>query len=324
MMSRRRFLRTVTASLLAAPLGAEAQQAAGRPRIGWLTSSVIHEANVHAFRDGMRGLGHGEVAIEFRAADGHTERIGALAADLVRLKVDVIVVDGGAAAVVVKQAIRDIPVVVGVMGDPLRQGLVASLARPGGNLTGFSISTGPELIGKRLGLLREVVPELTRVGLVWNETNAMSRAQLEDAQHAARTLAITIASLGVRDTAGIGHAFGEAVRTRAAAVLTIADAFLWSQRGHIVALARRHQLPAMYPESEFVTAGGLLAYGPNVPDNFRRAAGYVDRILKGARPGDLPIERPTKFDLAINLGTARALGITIPSAVLLQATMVIE
>jgi putative ABC transport system substrate-binding protein len=310
--------------LVVVPLAVEAQPAGKIPRIGWLTSSVIHEANVNAFQEGMRALGYAAVAIEFRAAAGHTDRLPALAAELVRLKVDVIVVDGGAAASAAKHAISDVPIVAGVMGDPLRGGIVASLARPGGNITGFSISTGPELIGKRLGLLREAVPGLARVGVVWNETNRMSRPQLEDVADAAKTLVIAVAPFGVRDNAGISRAFADAARDRVGAVLTIADAFLWSQREQIVALAARHRLPAIYPESEFVTAGGLLAYGPNVPDNFRRAAAYVDRILRGARPGDLPIERPTKFDLLVNLKTARALGLSIPPSLRLQATQIVE
>ena len=309
---------------LGTPLVAQAQPWGKVPRIGWLTSSVIHEPNVNAFREGMRGLGHGEVSIEFRAAAGQADRLPALASELVRLKPDVIVVDGGTAAIAAKHAISDVPVVVGAMADPVRDGIVASLARPGANITGFTISTGPELNGKRLDLLREMVPTLVKVAVVWNEGNPTSRRALEDVADAAKTLRIAIVSVGTLDSAGITRAFADAARNRVGAVLTLSDAFLWSQREHIVATAARYRLPAIYPEPEFATAGGLIAYGPNVPDNFRRAAAYVDRILKGTRPGDLPIERPTRFDLLVNHKTAKALGLKIPPSLLLRADQVIE
>jgi putative tryptophan/tyrosine transport system substrate-binding protein len=323
-MDRRTFLAGTGAVLLAAPLAAEAQATGKIPRIGWLTGGAIHESNLNAFREGMRALGYSEVAIEFRAAAGHADRLPAFAAELVRLKVDLMLIDGGAAAVAAKRATSDVPVVVGAMGDPVRDGIVASLARPGGNITGFSISTGPELIGKRLDLIRETVPGLARVAVVWNESNPTSRLGLQDVADAAKTLGIAVVPLGLRDAPGISHAFGEAARSRVGAVLTVSDAFLWSQREHVVALAARYRLPAIYSEPEFVSAGGLIAYGPNIPDNFRRAAVYVDRILKGARPGDLPIEQPTKFDLVINLKTAKALGLTIPPSLLGRADEVIQ
>jgi len=309
---------------LGAPLIARAQPGGKVPRIGWLTSSVIHEPNVNAFREGMRALGYGEVSIDFRAAAGHADRLPTLALELVRLKVDVVLVDGGTAAIAAKHAISDVPVVVGAMADPVRDGIAASLARPGGNITGFSISTGPELNAKRLDLIREAVPGVARVAVVWNEGNPSSRAGLKDVTGAAKALGIAIVPLGVLDAPGISRAFADAVRSRVGAVLTLSDAFLWSQREHIVAMAVRYRLPAIYPESQFVTAGGLLAYGPDVPDNFRRAAAYVDGILKGARPGDLPIQRPTKFDLIVNLRTAKALGLTIPPSLLLRADQVLE
>jgi putative ABC transport system substrate-binding protein len=318
----------VTAALslifLAAPLVAQAQPGGKVPRIGWLTSSVIHEANVNAFREGMRDLGYSEVSIDFRAAAGHADRLPTLASELVRLKVDVVLVDGGTAAIAAKHVIFDVPVVVGAMADPVRDGIVASLARPGGNITGFSISTGPELNGKRLDLIREAVPGVGRMAVVWNEGNPSSRAGLKDVTDAAKALGIAIVPLGVSDAPAISRAFADALRSRVGAVLTLSDAFLWSQREHIAALAARYRLPAIYPEPEFVAAGGLLAYGPSIPDNFRRAAAYVDRILKGARPGDLPIQRPTRFDLFVNLKTAKALGLTLPPSLLLQAAQVVE
>jgi ABC-type uncharacterized transport system substrate-binding protein len=309
---------------LAAPLMARAQPGGKVPRLGWLTSSVIHEANVNAFREGMRGLGYSEVSIDFRAAAGHADRLPTLASELVRLKVDVVLVDGGTAAIAAKHVISDVPVVVGAMADPVRDGIVTSLARPGGNITGFSISTGPELNGKRLDLIREAVPGVGRMAVLWNEGNPSSRVGLKDVTDAAKALGIAIVPLRVSDAPAISRAFADAVRSRVGAVLTLSDAFLWSQREHIAALAARYRLPGIYPEPEFVTAGGLLAYGPSIPDNFRRAAAYVDRILKGARPGDLPIQRPTRFDLFVNLKTAKALGLTLPPSLLLQAAQVVE
>ena len=301
-----------------------AQPTGKSPRVGWLTSSVVHESNVRAFRDGMRALGYETVAIEFRAAEGQTERLPALASELTRSKIDVIVVDGGSAAVAAKQVVADLPIVVGAMSDPVGSGIVASLARPGGNITGFSISTGPELNGKRLDLLREAIPGLTRFGLLWNETNRTSPAAVDYVVAAVKSRGIEITVLGVRNADAIGRAFADAARARVGAILTIADAFLWAQRQHIVALSARHRLPGMYPEIEFALDGGLLAYGPNVADNFRRAAGYVDRILKGTRPADLPVEQPAAFSLVINLKAARALGLTIPPSLLLQANQVID
>jgi putative ABC transport system substrate-binding protein len=320
----RRSLLAGAAAFLASPLVAEAQQTGKAPRLGWLTSSVIHEPNLRAFKDGMRTLGYGDVAMEFRAAAGHTDRLAALASELVRLKVDVVVVDGGPAAVVARQAITDIPVVVGAMADPVGQGIVTSLGRPGGNITGFTITTGHELNGKRLDLLGEAVANLVRVAVVWNETNRISRNALEQLTAVAKTRGIDVLPLGVRDRFGLGHAFADAARARVSGLLTLPDAFLWSERQHVVGLAARHKLRAIYPEPEFALAGGLLAYGANVADNFRRAAAYVDKILKGAKPSDLPVEQPTKFELVINMKTAKALGLTIPPSLLLRADQIIE
>jgi len=322
--TRRAFLGTLTGGLLAAPLAAGAQKS-GKPRIGWLTSSEIHARNVDAFRQGMGALGYREVTLEFRAAAGQMDRLPGLAAELVRLDVDVIVTDGGPAVVAAKQATPTIPVVIGATaGDLVRQGLVASLARPGGNVTGFTISTGPELYGKRLELLREAVPALRRVAVVWNSRNDANRAALTSIEMAAKTLGLQIDVIAGRDVDEVDRAFGSAARSRAGGILMVADAFLWSQRGRIVSLAARQHLPAMYPEVEFVEAGGLMGYGPNIPDNFRRAATYVDKILKGAKPAELPVEQPTKFELVINLKAAKALGLTIPQSLLARADDVIQ
>jgi putative ABC transport system substrate-binding protein len=322
-MDRRRFLRLALTIAVTTPLAIEAQQTT-KPRVGWLTSSVVHTANVDAFRQEMRALGYPDIAVEFRAASGHIERLPALAAELVALAVDVIVTDGGPAAVAGKQATAIIPIVIGATAaDLVQQGVVASLARPGGNVTGFTISTGTELYGKRLELLREAVPALTRVAVVWNPRNEVSRTALASVETAAQTLRIQVEAVEARAVHDIERALGGAGRPRAGAILVVADAFLWSQRGGIVAVADRYRLPAVYPEVEFAEAGGLMAYGPNVKDNFRRAAGYVDRILKGARPADLPVEQPSKFELVINLKAAKTLGLTMPRSLLLRADHVI-
>jgi putative ABC transport system substrate-binding protein len=273
----------------------------------------------------MRALGYREVSVEVRAAAGQMDRLAALAAELVALDVEVIVTDGGPAAVAAKQATARIPVVIGATaGDVVQQGLVMSLARPGTNVTGFTLSTGVELYGKRLELLREAVPTLSRVAVLWNPRNEFSRPALGALEKAAKALGIRLDVVETRDAEEIERAFGGASRSRATAMLTIADAFLWSQRARLVALAARHRLPSMFPEEEFVEAGGLMAYGPYVPDNFRRAAGYVDKILKGAKPADLPVEQPTKYKLVVNLKTAKTLGLTIPQSLLGRADEVIH
>jgi ABC-type uncharacterized transport system substrate-binding protein len=324
-MNRRAFMTMVGGSIVAAPLATEAQETRKPPRIGWLTSSVVHGENVKAFRDGMRALGYPDVTLEIQAAENQTERLAALAADLIGRHVEVIITDGGPAAVAAREATASIPIVIGATaGDLVQAGLVTSLARPGGNVTGFTISTGPELYGKRLELLREALPGLDRVAVLWNPRNDVARGTLGIIEAASKRLGIQVGKVEASDTQAIDKAFGSIARSRADAVLTVADAFLWSQRATIVAAAARHRLPGIYPEREYVDAGGLMAYGPNVPDNFRRVAGYVDRILKGANPADLPVQQPTKFELVINMKTAKALALTIPQTVLLQANQVIE
>ena len=318
----------LTLNLLLTPLATEAQQGekVGEkvPRVGWLTSSMVHTQNVEAFRDGMRVLGHPDVTLVVRAAAGHTDRLPALAAELVGL-VEVIVTDGGPAAVAAKQATATIPIVIGATAaDLVQAGLVTSLARPGGNITGFTISTGPELYGKRLELLREALPSLNRVAILWNPRNEVARVALGAIDTAAKQLGVHVGMVEARDAQAIDRAFGSVARGRPSAILTVADAFLWSQRANIVAAADRHRLPAIYPEREYVEAGDLMAYGPNVADNFRRAAGYVARILKGTSPSDLPVQQPTKFELVINLKTAKALELTIPQSLLVRADEIIQ
>jgi len=323
--SRRAFLATLGGGLLAWPVRAPAQPAARPPRIGWLTSSVVHLRNVEAFRTEMQALGHADITLEFQAAEGKMDRLPALAAELVARPVDIIVTDGGPAAVAAKRATATIPVVIGAAAiDLVRQGVVASLARPGGNVTGFVISTGTELDGKRLALLREALPSLARAAVVWNPRNEANRHNMASLEAPAKALGIQIESIPAADVQDIERALGGAGRRRVDAMLALPDAFLWSQRERIVALAARHRLPAMYAEVDFAEAGGLMAYGTSVRDNFRRAAGYVDRILKGARPADLPIEQPATLELMINLRTARALGLTLPQSLLVRAERVIE
>jgi putative ABC transport system substrate-binding protein len=323
MIPRRAFVAGM-AAVMAAPSGTEAQQS-GKPRIGWLTSSDIHQRNVDAFRQGMRALGYGDITLEFRVAGGDVDRLPVLATELVSLGVAVIVTDGGVAVPAAQRATRTIPIVIGATAaDLVRDGMVASLARPGGNITGFVISTGAELYGKRLQILREAMPGVTRVGVVWNARNDVARMALASIASAAESMALTVDLIEVRDAQDIGRAVAGAAGRRVGAILTVADPFFWSQRARIVTLINGQRLPAMYPEVEFAEAGGLMGYGPNVPDNFRRAAGYVDRILKGTNPGELPIELPTKFDLALNLKTARALNLTIPQSLLLRADEVIQ
>jgi ABC-type uncharacterized transport system substrate-binding protein len=312
-------------SLTLASVAAEAQETRKVPRIGWLTNSVVHTHNVEAFRDGMRALGHPNVTLEVRAAAGQTDRLPALAAELVGRSVEVIVTDGGPAAVAAKQATAAIPIVIGATAaDLVQTGLVTSLARPGGNVTGFTISTGPELYGKRLELLHEALPALNRVAILWNPRNDVARVALGAIATAAKRLGVQVDMVEAPDAQAIDRAFGSMARSRPNAILTVADAFLWSQRANIVSASARHRLPGIYPEREYVDAGGLMAYGPNVSDNFRRAASYVDRILKGTSPADLPVQQPTKFELVINLKTAKTLGLQIPQSVLLRADHVIE
>ena len=253
------------------------------------------------------------------------DRLPALAAALVALPLDVIVTDGGPAVIAARGATATIPIVIGAAAiDLVQQGLVASLARPGGNVTGFLISTGVELDGKRLDLLREALPSLARVAVVWNPRNDANPHKVASLEAPARALGVQLESVQARDVQDIERALGGGGRRRVDAMLVLADAFLWSQRERIVGVAARHRLPAMYAELEFAEAGGLMAYGPSVADNFRRAAGYVDRILKGAKPADLPIEQPATIELMINLKTARALGLTVPQSLLLRAAHVIE
>jgi putative ABC transport system substrate-binding protein len=326
-----RLFTAVVLLLLAAPLAtATAQPPEKVPRVGYLSpgspSEPFRQRRFEAFRQGLRELGYVEgqnIAIESRWAEGKYDRYPALAADLVRLKVDVIVAVGGRASEVAKHATRTIPIVMSVVIDPLGSGLVASLARPGGNVTGISLMT-PDLVGKQLEVLKEVVPKVSRVALLWNPNNPGSAAQLREAEAAARALGVRLQILAARDPQEIDSAFAAMTRGRAAALVVLADAILLNQRRQIAELAAERRLPAVYGPSEHAEAGGLMAYSANLLDLERRAATYVDKILKGAKPADLPVQQPTKFELVINLKTAKALGLTIPPSLVLRADQVIE
>jgi len=329
-VDRRAFISTLTGGLLAAPLAAEAQPAAKVARIGFLATSLA--ANPHltdAFGQGLRDLGYVEgrtVVIEYRDAEGNLERLPALAAELVALKVDVIVSPNTPAALAAKQATRTLPIVFVGVGEPVASGLVSSLARPGGNVTGLSV-VSPELVGKWLELLTQAVPEVSRVAVL-RQPGAMDerteKDMLKGAEVAARALGVRLQFVEARSSADLERAFSDMIRERAGALTVRPAPMFVSERRRLVDLAAKNRLPAVYPWREFVDAGGLMAYGPNLADLYRRAAPYVDKILRGAKPGDLPVEQPTKFELAINLKTAKALGLTIPPSLLQRADQVIE
>jgi len=318
---------TLALALLAAPLAAEAQQAGGH-RIGFISSasSSVMAARDEAFRQGLRALGYvvgQNITIEYRWADGKNERLPGFAGELVNLKLDIIVTHGVVATRAVKQASTTIPIVIAAADDPLAAGLVPSLARPGGNITGLSLMT-PDLTEKRLQLLKEILPGRTRVAVFWNSGNPVAEPELRKAESAARSLGLQLQSLGVKDPREFASAFSSMKTERAGALFVLPDAMFFGQRNEIVDLAASNRLPLVAHLREFADAGGLMTYGPNVVDVHRRAATYVDKILKGAKPGDLPIEQPTRFELVINMKTAKALGLTIPPSVLLRADEVIE
>jgi putative ABC transport system substrate-binding protein len=327
-MERRAFIGVIAGGLLAAPLAAEAQQAAKVPRVGFLgNSTAALEANlVGPFREGLRELGYVEgqnILIEYRWAEGKYERFPALIAELIALKVDVIVTAGTPAALAVRKATTSIPLVMAAVGDPISVGLVASLARPGGNSTGLT-AIAPELEGKRLELLREVVPKLSHIAVLWNPDNPFHAGSLKEARAAAQVLGIKLQPLGVRVSEDFPAAFAAILRERPGALLVLADRLFLHNRARIVDFEAKHRLPGVYAYRELVEAGGLMSYGPSYAGMHRRAAYYVDKILKGAKPADLPVEQPTKFELMINLKAAKGLGLKIPPSVLQRADQIIQ
>ncbi len=314
--------------LLAAPLAAAAQQPAKIPRIGLLSPfSPSDTALWHqAFRQGLSDLGWVEgknISIDYRYSEGRADRLPGLAADLVRLKVDIIVVSVTTDALAAKKATGTIPIVMASVGDPVASGLVASLAQPGGNITGLS-QIAPELVGKRLELLKDIVPKLTRVAVLWRPEGDSSPLAWKESQLPAPKLGLQLHSMEVRSSDDLDKAFEDATRARVGALIVTPDPVLVRNLKRIAGLAAKNRLPSIFHLKEFADSGGLVAYGVHRSDMFRRAATYVDKILKGAKPADLPIEQPTKFELVINAKTAKALGLTIPPSLLQRADQIIE
>ncbi len=315
-------------ALLAAPRAAEAQQSGKVPRVGFLgNSTAALEANlVGPFREGLRDLGYEEgrnVVIEYRWAEGKYERFPTLIAELIALKVDVIVTAGTPATQAVKKATTSVPLVMVAVGDPVGTGIVASLGRPGGNITGLT-SIAQELEGKRLELLREVIPKLSHIAVLWNSVSPVQVIQEKAVQTAAQVLRMKVQSLGVRTPEEIEDAFAAIVRERPGALLVLADRLFLHNRQRIMDFATKNRLPGVHAYRELVEAGGLMSFGPSYGGMHRRAAYFVDKILKGAKPADLPVERPATFELVVNLKTAKALGLTIPQSILLRADQIIE
>jgi putative ABC transport system substrate-binding protein len=330
MNRRRRLVLALMAGALAAPLASFAQQPAKIARIGFLHAASpegIGDVHLQAFRDGLRELGYVEgknLQLEVRWGEGKLERLPALAAELVQAKVDIIVAATSPSVAAARQATRVIPIVMPTSSDPVGDGLVASLAHPGGNITGLS-QMAPELGEKRLQLLKEIFPKVSHaMAVLWNPAYVGMRARFQQAQVAAPAVGLTVRSVEVRDTRELDAAFEAIAREHPEALLLLVDPFTFSQRSRIVEFAAEQRLPAIYESRDFVDVGGLISYGPNIPDQFRRAAAYVDKILRGAKPADLPIEQPTKFELVINMRAAKALGIKLPESILLRADRVIE
>ncbi len=321
---------TLTLSLLAAPLVTDAQPAGKVSRIGWLSAGFPRpdrDPPVDAFRQGLRELGYVEgqnLVIEYRGAEGRDERLPDLAAELVRLHVDVLVAVGPIATRAAQHATRTLPIVMTGTADPVGAGFVASLARPGGNITGVSLLMA-ELPGKRLELLKETVPQSTRVAVLANPDNPVYEALRNNLTVAARALGLHLHVVEVHSADELDPAFAAVTREGADALMVLSDpALMDNLRGRVADLAATHRLPAMYNWKMYVEAGGLMSYGPSLPERHRRAATYVDKLLKGANPADLPVEQPTKFELVINLKTAKALGLTVPPTILFQADEVIQ
>ena len=322
---------TLALGILVVPLAADAQQAEKIARIGYLSgaspASTFAAQNTEAFRQGLRALGYVEgknIVIEYRWAEGEYKRFPGLAAELVQLKVDVIVAAGGTPSVeAAKKVTKTIPIVFPNVGDPVGSGLVASLARPGGNITGLTAMRS-ELSGKQLELLKETIPKLSRVAVLSNPGNSYTASLLRETEAAARSLGVKLQILEARGPNDFDRAFLAMAKDRPDALLLMPDAMLNNQGPRLAGLAVKNRLPTMFAVRAGVEAGGLMAYVSNFQDLWRRAAHYVDKILKGAKPGDLPVEQATRFELVINLKTAKALGLTIPRSVLIRADQVIE
>lgn len=324
-MKRREFIAGL-GSAAARPLLARAQEAEKVRRIGWLTAGSTKYVIRPVFRDAFGDLGWIEgknVAFEIRAAEDRPDRLPELVAELIRLDVDIIVANGTLAPLAAKRATSTIPIVMAGAGDPLGTGLVASLAHPGGNVTGSSMMV-TDMAGKRLQMLKELLPHVAKVAVLWNATNPYPARVFKQTQAAGQTFGIEVQSLEVRGPDDFDPAFEAAVRRRPDALITVEDSLTFGYRKKIVQLTEKYRLPDLYGVREFVADGGLMCYGVNIDDLYRRAAVYMDKILRGAKPADLPVEQPTKFDLAINLKAAKVLGVEVPPLMLARATEVIE
>ena len=328
-MDRRTFNGAVTGALLTFPNAIEAQQAGKVPRIGYLVQNTA-ESNQHllaAFREGLRERGWVEgqnIVIEVRYADGKVDRLPALVSELIRLKVDIIVTTSSGTTWAAKNATQSIPIVMAASANALGEGLVTSLGHPSGNITGVTFLAGPEIAGKQLELLKEVAPAASRVAVLTNPTNKSHAAFAREVKVAARSLGAQVQFLEAPNPDQLESAFAAMTKEHAAALLVLTDSMFVGQRQRVADLAARSRLPALYSQREFVDAGGLVSYGPSLSDMFRRAATHVDKILRGAKRSDIPVEQPTKFELVINLRTANALGLRIPQALLLRADEVIR
>ena len=327
-MRRREFILALGGAAAAWPLKGHAQQSQKVPRIGVLLpgTAASFALRTKAFIEGLRELGYIDgqtVAIEWKWGQDRVEGLSELAAELVGRNVDVLLTGGTAAAKALKSATGTIPIVMAIIGDPVAAGLVESLARPGGNATGFSI-VAPDLSGKRLELLKEIVPDISPVAVMLNPKNPQSQFELKEMQAAAQALGLQLHAVPVSPQDSLEEAFAAMTRASARGLIVLTDPIFFSQRRKIVDLASRSRLPAMYFFQDFVAEGGLVSYAPSDTDLYRRSATYVHRILSGAKPSELPVEQPTKFDLAINLKAAKALGVEIPPLLLARADKVIE
>jgi len=331
-MSKKVFWLALCALHFALCFSVEAQQPLKVPRIGWLapafppSSSGLSNPNIEGFLQGLKELGYVEgknIVIEYRWADGKRERLSDLAAELVTLKVDVIVARNTPATLAAQRATTTIPIVMVGPGDPVRLGLVASLARPGGNITGLSL-LATELTGKRLELLKEAFPKIARVAVLWNSGDSAMTLRVKEAETSAQALGVTLQRVGIQDPNDFERAFSTMSSLAADALLVTLDTFTALHQKRILEFATKYRLPAMYERIDFVEAGGLMTYGPSLSEIFRRAAVFVDKILKGAKPADLPVEQPIKFEFVINLKTAKQIGVTIPPNVLVRADRVIR
>jgi putative ABC transport system substrate-binding protein len=329
-MKRREFITLLVGAAAAWPLAGRAQQTPRAPTIGLLlpgvTRTTVVQGQLEAFREALKEYGWIEgqnVSVDYRFAEGKEDALAEIAAEMVRLQLDVIVAEGTAAIRAVKNVTQAIPIVMATSTDPVGNGLVASLHRPGGNVTGPSLQTA-ELAGKRLQLLTEIVPGLRRVVVLSNPLNPSMAAAVEQTKAAGRSLGVEIHVVEVPRPEEFDIALAAVTRAGGGGLIVLPDPVLYGQHPRVVTFATTSHLPVLFPEKEVVRAGGLIAYGPSIPASFRRAAGYVDKILRGAKPADLPVEQPTTFELAVNLQTARAIGVTIPNSILVGADEVIE